>query len=239
MRGLRDGEEAHDNIREAADFYIERMREIQPKGPYSLAGYSAGGTICLAIAEALHEQGETTDLMLMLDAVPIGINIASPFSSPRRLWRIGRTAIDRVKELFEEENFFKNLSDRGKPVVQRVWSKIWPSAKKPDVIVDDLFQRSGMSKLTAEESARMQAHLDTVIDFKPRRHPINVVLVRCSHDPFEGPFEIDLGWKQAITGDTVIEVVPMRHHDFLNKKHSELVAEVMKIHLNARGDTNG
>ena len=239
MRGLRDGEEAHDNIREAADFYIERMREIQPKGPYSLAGYSAGGTICLAIAEALHEQGETTDLMLMLDAVPIGINIASPFSSPRRLWRIGRTAIDRVKELFEEENFFKNLSDRGKPVVQRVWAKIWPSAKEPDVIVDDLFQRSGMRKLTAEESARMQAHLDTVIDFKPRRHPINVVLVRCSHDPFEGPFEIDLGWKQAITGDTVIEVVPLRHHDFLNKKHSELVAEVMKIHLNARGDTNG
>ena len=115
MRGLRDGEEMHDNIRDAAEFYIERMREIQPKGPYSLAGYSAGGTVSLAIAEALHEQGETTDLLLMLDVVPMGINIASPFSSPRRLWRLGSTTIDRIKELFEEEDFFRNLINRGKP----------------------------------------------------------------------------------------------------------------------------
>ena len=63
MRGLRDGEEIHSNLRDAAEFYIERMREIQPEGPYSLAGYSAGGTVCLAIAEALHEEGETTCLL--------------------------------------------------------------------------------------------------------------------------------------------------------------------------------
>ena len=149
MRGLRDGDEMHDNLRDAAEFYIERMREIQPKGPYSLAGYSAGGTVCLAIAEALHEQGETTDLMLMLDAVPSGINIASPFSSPRRLWRLGSTTIDRIKELFEGEQFFRNLISRGKPAMQRLWARIWPAAKEPDVQVDNLFQRAGMSELTA------------------------------------------------------------------------------------------
>ena len=133
IRGLRDGEEMHDNLRDAAEFYIERMREIQPQGPYSLAGYSAGGIVCLAIAEALHEQGETIDLMFMLDAVPPGISFASPFSSPRRLWRLGRTTIDRVKELFEGEYFFRTLINRGKPALHRLWAKIWPSAKEPDV----------------------------------------------------------------------------------------------------------
>ncbi len=234
MRGLRDGEKIHDTLRDAAEFYIDRMREIQPEGPYSLAGYSAGGTVCLAIAEALHEQGETTDLLLMLDAVPGGIKIASPFSSPRRLWRLGRTAIDRVKELFEEEHFLRNLISRGKPVVQRLWAKIWPSAQAPIIQVEDLFMRAGMSTLTPEESARMQAHLETTIDFQPRLAPLNVVLVRSSHDPFQGPFELDLGWKQAITGSTLVEVVPLRHHDFLNKNHIGLVAEIMKTHLNAR-----
>ena len=237
MRGLRDGKGIHDSLRDAAEFYIERMREIQPEGPYSLAGFSAGGTVSLAIAEALHEQGETTDLLLMLDAVPSGINIGSPFSSPRRLWRLGRTTIDRVKELFEEENFFQNLINRGKPAVQRLWAKIWPSAQEPDVYVEDIFMRAGMSELTPEESARMQAHLDTTIGFKPRRHPLNVVLVRSSHDPFEGPFDLDLGWKQAITGNILVEVVPLRHHDFLDKNHIGHVAEIMKTHLEARVKT--
>ena len=237
MRGLRDGEEMHDSLRAAAEFYIERMREIQPKGPYSLAGYSAGGTICLAIAEALHEQGETTDLMLALDAVPSGINIASPFSSPRRLWRLGHTAIDRVKELFEEKQFFRNLISRGKPAMQRLWTRIWPTAKDPGVCVGDLFMRAGQSELTSEESARMQAHLDTTVDFQPRRHPLNVVLIRSSSDPFEGPFELDLGWKEAVTGNIQVEVVPLRHHDFLDRNHIGLVTEIMKNHLNSRTDT--
>ena len=237
MRGLRDGEEMHDNIRDAAEFYIERMREIQPKGPYSLAGYSAGGTVSLAIAEALHEQGETTDLLLMIDVVPMGINIASPFSSPRRLWRLGRTTIDRIKELFEGEDFFRNLINRGKPALQRLWSRIWPFAKEPDVYVEDVFQRAGMSELTSEEAARMQMHLDTTTDFQPRRHPLNVVLIRSSHDPFEGPFELDLGWKEAVTGNIQVEVIPLRHHDFLDRNHIGLVAEIMKNHLNSRTDT--
>ena len=236
MRGLRDGEEMHDNLRDAAEFYIERMREVQPEGPYSLAGYSAGGTVSLAIAEALHEQGETIDLMMMLDSVPSGINIASPFSSPRRFWRLGRTTIDRIKELFEGENFFRNLINRGKPAMQRLWTRIWPSAKEADVHVENLFQRAGMSELTSEEAARMQAHLDTTEDFQPRRRPLNVVLIRSSHDPFEGPFELDLGWKQAVSGDTLVEVVPLRHHDFLDKNHIGHVAEIMKAHLNARTD---
>ena len=238
MRGLREGEEIHDDLRDAAEFYIQRMREVQPQGPYSLAGYSAGGTVCLAIAEALHDQGQRTDLMLMLDAVPSGIDIASPLSSPRRMWRVGRTAIERFRELLEEENFFQNLVNRGKPALQRLWAKIWPSAKEPDVHVEDLFERAGMSELTPQESARMQAHLNTIIDFQPRRYPLDVVLVRSPHDPLQGPFESDSGWSQAIQGKTQIEIVPLRHHDFLNKKFSQTVAEIMKSHLNSRIDAN-
>ena len=237
MRGLRDGEEMHDNLRDAAEFYIERIREIQPKGPYRLAGFSAGGTVCLAIAEALYEQGEKIDPMIMLDVVPSGINIASPFSSPRRLWRLGRTTIDRVKELFEDKHFFRNLVNRGKPAVRRLWTRIWPSTKDPGVYVENLFMRAGLSELTAEESARMQTHLDTMVDFQPRRYPLNAVLIRSSYDPFEGPFELDLGWKQVITGNIQVEVVPLRHHDFLDRNHIGLVVEIMKTYLNSRMDT--
>ena len=141
-------------------------------------------------------------------------------------------------ELLEGENFFQNLIHRGKLPVQRLWAKLWPSAKEPDVHVGDLFARSGMSALTPEEAARMQTHLETMINFQPRRYPLDVVLVRSQHDPFEGPFEADLGWSQAIEGKTQIEVLSLRHYDFLNKKFSETVAATMKSHLNARVDAN-
>ena len=84
----------------------------------------------------------------------------------------------------------------------------------------------------------MQTHLDTTVAFEPRRHPLNVVLVRSSHDPFEGPFELDLGWKQVVSGKTEVEVVPLRHHEFLNKRHIGQVAEIIKTHLKSRVDAS-
>ena len=141
-----------------------------------------------------------------------------------------------MKELFEGEHFFRDLINRAMPAVQRLWAKIWPSAKEPRVLIENIFNRAGLSELTPEESVRMQAHLDTITDFQPRRRPLDVVLIRCNHDPFEGPFELDLCWGQAITGSTQIEVGPLRHLDFLDRKHIDGVAEIMKTHLKSRVD---
>ena len=66
---------------------------------------------------------------------------------------------------------------------------------------------------------------------RPRRYPLDVVLVRSLYDPFEGPFESDLGWSQAIQGKTQVEIVSLRHNDFLNKEFSETIAKIMKSHL--------
>ncbi len=238
MRGLAGGDKVYDNLRDAAEYHIERMREIQPEGPYSLAGYSAGGTICLAIAEALHDQGETVDLMLMLDAVPLGIEIASPLGSPRRLWRWGCAVVGRIAELYAEGDFFLSMIKRSKSVTLRLWTKIWPFAKKHKIDVRDLFTQSSSSDLPADEAARVQTHLDTILNFQPRRLPLNVVLIRGRYDQLEGSFELDLGWNLAVTGDIQVEVISLQHHQFLFKNRVQLLAEKMKAHLNARVSTS-
>ncbi|WP_344978668.1 amino acid adenylation domain-containing protein, partial [Streptosporangium fragile] len=50
--------------------YLERVREIQPRGPYRLAGWSMGGLIAHAMAVALRESGEEVALLALLDAYP-------------------------------------------------------------------------------------------------------------------------------------------------------------------------
>lgn len=53
----------------AAD-YIEKIRTVQPKGPYRLLGWSLGGNVIQAMATQLQSRGEEVSLLVMLDAYP-------------------------------------------------------------------------------------------------------------------------------------------------------------------------
>ena len=234
MRGIRSGETIHDNLRDAARFYVQRMREVQPEGPYSILGFSAGGTVGLAIAEELHEQGEQTDFLGMLDSVPPNIEIASPFTSPRRMWRFSRTFIDRIRELLEGHSVFRNFIKRSVPASQRIWAHVWPSAKEPEIEVVALFERAGVSELTSEEASRMQAHLNTTSEFRAQGYPIDIVLIRSKHAPLEGPYEKDLGWNQAVSGNIQVESVSVRHYDMVAKSKLKPVADMVRRYLDAR-----
>jgi amino acid adenylation domain-containing protein len=234
MRGLRSGDEIHNDLPDAAHFYVQLMRSVQPKGPYSIIGFSAGGTVGLAIAEVLHEQGERTDLLAMLDAVPPNIESASPFTSPVRIWRFGCTFLDRIRELLEGRNAIGNLIKRAGPSLKHLWAQLWPWAPKPQVEVEALFERSGISELTPEEVSRMQAHLDSVIEFRSQGYPIDIVLIRSKHDPLEGPYEDGLGWDQAVSGNIQVQTVPVRHYDMLVKSTLGPVAAKLTDYVNAR-----
>jgi thioesterase domain-containing protein/acyl carrier protein len=47
--------------------YVAEMRELQPHGPYNLAGYSMGGVIALEMAVQLDRHGETVAFLGMID----------------------------------------------------------------------------------------------------------------------------------------------------------------------------
>src|SRR5213078_1541204 len=47
--------------------HIDSLRTVQPEGPYLLGGFCNGGLMAYEIARQLHEQGETVDLLVMID----------------------------------------------------------------------------------------------------------------------------------------------------------------------------
>ena len=53
-----------------AAFYIAQMRRIQPKGPYNLFGVSFGGVVVFEMAIQLQREGETVELLAMVDSHP-------------------------------------------------------------------------------------------------------------------------------------------------------------------------
>lgn len=69
-KGIDGTEEPFDRIEDMAQFYLDAIRQIQPHGPYLLAGYSLGGLVTLEMAHRLIACGEKIALLAMLDSYP-------------------------------------------------------------------------------------------------------------------------------------------------------------------------
>ncbi|MET8842353.1 amino acid adenylation domain-containing protein [Streptomyces rubiginosohelvolus] len=69
-RGLTSDEPLPGTAREMAEEYVERIRSVQPHGPYHLLGWSFGGLIAHAMAGLLEERGEEVGLLAVMDAYP-------------------------------------------------------------------------------------------------------------------------------------------------------------------------
>ena len=50
----------------------ESLRSLQPKGPYILGGFCNGAMIAYEMARQLHAEGETVDLLILIDPSLIG-----------------------------------------------------------------------------------------------------------------------------------------------------------------------
>ncbi|MCG0284478.1 amino acid adenylation domain-containing protein [Streptomyces sp. PSAA01] len=60
------------SVEEMVDDYVTEILKIQPEGPFCLIGWSYGGTIVPAVAEALRRRGHEIELTAILDAQPGG-----------------------------------------------------------------------------------------------------------------------------------------------------------------------
>ena len=68
--GKLDGEGQNLTIEALAGLYAEKIRKIQPHGPYFIAGWSIGGTIAFEMVRQLEEAGETPGFLALIDAPP-------------------------------------------------------------------------------------------------------------------------------------------------------------------------
>ncbi len=60
--------ETESTIEAIAAAYLRAMRQVQPSGPYYLAGWSFGGLVAFEIARQLEEEGENVPVLALLDA---------------------------------------------------------------------------------------------------------------------------------------------------------------------------
>jgi pimeloyl-ACP methyl ester carboxylesterase len=69
-RGIDGLDEPLERIEDMAEFHLDAIKNLQPRGPYILVGYSLGGLVVLEMAQRLLAHGEKIALLAMLDAYP-------------------------------------------------------------------------------------------------------------------------------------------------------------------------
>ena len=85
-RGLDGSEPPLESIAEMAAFYLKAIREVQPIGPYRLAGYSFGGLVALEMARSLGVKDIALLLMIDSYALPRTWPLKSRVTRSARVW---------------------------------------------------------------------------------------------------------------------------------------------------------
>ncbi|QSQ18951.1 SDR family oxidoreductase [Pyxidicoccus parkwayensis] len=105
-----------DSIEEMANIYLEGIRQLRPRGPYLLGGYSGGGVVAYEMAQRLREQGEEVALLAFLDTF-------HPATQERRL-----TFDERMRAVLDE-GAAAYLKDRLRKKVERDGNRLINSIK--------------------------------------------------------------------------------------------------------------
>ncbi|WP_283804941.1 condensation domain-containing protein [Afipia felis] len=109
-----------DSIEAIAKEFLSRIRAVQPKGPYLLAGGCEGGIVAFEMALQLQQAGEEIALLGQLDTPVRGFFESKAVLRPVRI-------VKRSFEVWYRRTFRPNA--QGYEWHLRIWGGIWPAVR--------------------------------------------------------------------------------------------------------------
>lgn len=188
-------------VPEMAEFYLDEVRRIQPKGPYSFVGYSFGGLIAFEMAHQARAAGEETSLIGLLDTGQQNSLEGKELPKPEQS-TLARIA-GRVPRHIKKVMFGPNRRDYAKSRLALFHQHIIePKLKGP-------FYRAYMALgLPLPKSADALGYVNPEAGrrYVPRPFPGRVTLFRAKERPDVDPYDFHLGWNGLANPLEVVEI---------------------------------
>ncbi|NNE95749.1 MAG: amino acid adenylation domain-containing protein [Acidimicrobiales bacterium] len=184
----------HTGRSQMVEEYLEEIRNLQPEGPYLLAGFSTGGVIGSAMAERLQSAGADVTALILFDTY-------HPAVEPRPI-----PAREHLGQVLRRPAY----------LVERVWGRI--SARRDRIARERALapEATGPVPFEVRKWQITANNIELWQDYAPP--PITVPLVVASAegvaDIWEGMVTPDRGWA-ATAADLRIVAVPGEHMTLL------------------------
>lgn len=208
------------SLKERASLYLQKVREIQPQGPYYLGGWSYGGHVVFEMAQQLNANNQDIAVLAILDTASPKILTKHKMDEPTMLATIFRETTNQVDidpNIFAQKLI--NLSSKEQ------WRFIFNEIKrfKPQ------FTSFELSQLQRELQLFKQRQKD-IIDYIPKTYNGKITLFR-SKEHIDNPIYntgLDWGWNQLATEATEVHVIPGYHETITSEPNVQVLARHLK-----------
>jgi amino acid adenylation domain-containing protein len=203
-------------LEDIAAYLVKAIREVQPKGPYYLAGLCVNAVIAYEIAQQLLRQGETVELLAMLDAHNHAY-YKNPFKDGRYTARIKYHLANLLRmDSGETSVYLRDRLDEARRKIERI---TW--------------------RLTADRKGHTDdfRNTDSIIhpafsQYEPQPYPGKIVLLQSSEWPKSPYFDFKLGWEDLAGGIDFYRIAG-DHAYLFDEPNVGAVAQTLENYLRA------
>ncbi|HEY5238054.1 MAG TPA: alpha/beta fold hydrolase, partial [Rhizomicrobium sp.] len=220
-RGLDGHEEPNRSIADMAAYYLSAIRNIQPAGPYNLAGYSSGGLIAFEMAQRLKRNGEKVELLALIDTQtnarqwPLGVWL----DVLKRRGRHHRATLGALSTMQQFSYGAKIIGSFGKRILWRLGV-----GKTSAPVHPELRMPSALQKV-------FEATLEAVANYRPRRYDGDVLLLVSElGDPMMAePGKIWPRYARAVK----TRIIPGDHRSMIQGENGKILAKILSERFQA------
>jgi thioesterase domain-containing protein len=222
--GVDDGLEPIADLEVMAARYVQAVREVQPEGPYLLAGWSAGGHVAFEMANQLADGGHRIGFVGLLDSNASHYGSQAPPRGDHVLLAL----------LLQEE-----LGIVAEPELEQL-----PSGRQVERALELARERGLLSESFTIEQARRILNVNraterAVTHFVPRRYRGDVTLIRSASSlassPSDGEIGVrsmavieDYGWNRFVEGAVRVMETPGTHQTMIREPNCRELARLIK-----------
>jgi thioesterase domain-containing protein len=195
-------------IEAMAGRYLAAIRQVQPEGPYQLAGWSFGGKVALEMAQQLHKEGEAVDLLAIIDARFYSSSFAT-------FWHGSKVFLtSMLPQLWPYISDYLHLQSAHRRPVQ---AEPVGETRRPN------FKTSEFKRLLQVFQANVRAESR----YRPRRYPGRVTLFRTATEYQDSTW----GWGDIAANGVELHPIPGHHMNVLRSPQVQVLAEKLSACL--------
>jgi amino acid adenylation domain-containing protein len=221
-RGLDGSEQPLTRIEDIAAAFVQEIREVQPEGPYFLAGMCMGGVVAYEMAQQIRAAGQEIGLLILLETWP-------PVGTWGRLLRPGARLLTVLRLVQSRLRLYAQTWARldGRQRMKYLLGRVRMLGEM--VAQRDVF-RGDRSEFY--QDVVNQANLIAYQEYEPRPYTGRVVFFLAEGRRVIAHQDRRLAWRQLITGDLEIQTVPGDDSGLmLAEPHVQVLARELKARI--------